>query len=82
VVVEHHHEEPVIREVAVPIPVYVAVPVRRIDRGHLSHPRIDKPSKKVEPVFWGWGGKLRPDAWKPAIEIQKDAKVPLHPQRK
>lgn len=22
--------------------------------------------KKVEPVYWGFGGKLRPDAWKPA----------------
>jgi hypothetical protein len=21
--------------------------------------------KKEEPVYWGWGGKLRPDAWKP-----------------
>ena len=20
----------------------------------------------AEPVYWGWGGKLRPDAWKPA----------------
>ena len=22
--------------------------------------------KHVEPVYWGWGGKLRPDAWQPA----------------
>jgi hypothetical protein len=22
--------------------------------------------KAPEPVYWGWGGKLRPDAWKPA----------------
>jgi hypothetical protein len=24
--------------------------------------------KPAEPVYWGWGGKLRPDAWKPAHE--------------
>jgi hypothetical protein len=22
--------------------------------------------RKTEPVYWGFGGKLRPDAWKPA----------------
>ena len=22
--------------------------------------------KHAEPVYWGWGGKLRPDAWQPA----------------
>ena len=22
--------------------------------------------KAQKPVYWGWGGKLRPDAWKPA----------------
>ncbi len=25
----------------------------------------DKHTKPPEPVYWGWGGKLRPDAWKP-----------------
>jgi hypothetical protein len=29
---------------------------------HLQQPER---AKKVEPVYWGWGGKLRPDAWKP-----------------
>jgi hypothetical protein len=24
-----------------------------------------RPVKQTEPVYWGWGGKLRPDAWKP-----------------
>jgi hypothetical protein len=24
------------------------------------------PHKAAEPVYWGFGGKLRPDAWKPA----------------
>jgi len=23
------------------------------------------PPREAEPVYWGWGGKLRPDAWKP-----------------
>jgi hypothetical protein len=27
-----------------------------------GHPVVHK---KAEPVYWGWGGKLRPDAWKP-----------------
>jgi hypothetical protein len=37
----------------------------------------------VEPVYWGFGGKLRPDAWKPtAADVQKDAKVPREPQKK
>jgi hypothetical protein len=27
--------------------------------------------KSAEPVYWGWGGKLRPDAWKPANANQK-----------
>jgi hypothetical protein len=21
-----------------------------------------------EPVYWGWGGKLRPDAWDPGVK--------------
>jgi hypothetical protein len=29
---------------------------------HLQQPEH---RKKAEPVYWGWGGKLRPDAWKP-----------------
>ena len=27
--------------------------------------------KPAQPEYWGWGGKLRPDAWKPAPEPQK-----------
>jgi hypothetical protein len=76
VVVEHHER---VLEVPVAVPVYVAVPTRRI----VDHPRR-RATKPVEPVYWGWGGKLRPDAWKPttAADVQKDAKVPLTPQRK
>lgn len=29
-------------------------------------PQQVAPPKAPEPVYWGWGGKLRPDAWKPA----------------
>lgn len=33
------------------VPVYIAVPTRPVE------------VKKEEPVYWGWGGKRRPDAW-------------------
>lgn len=69
---EPEPEARVIREV-VPVPVYVAVPVRRHHR-----PGVEpRPQEPAEPVYWGFGGKLRPDAWKPtAADVQKDAKVP------
>jgi len=77
----------IVHEVAVPYPVYVAVPVSgrgRHDRGTPSGAHLEPsvtapqetrgrtrnltdvpaPSTK-EPVYWGNGGKLRPDAWKP-----------------
>ena len=41
------------------VPVYVAVPVKPVE------------VKKAEPVYWGWGGKRRPDAWKEPIIIKK-----------
>lgn len=67
--------------VPVAVPVYVQVPVSRHVRSHgiaersalLPHqlPRLpihvqesERP-KTAEPVYWGWGGKLRPDAWNP-----------------
>ena len=73
IVVEREAPEPRVREVVVPVPVYVAVPTYRSHRG--ANPR---PQRPVEPVYWGWGGKLRPDAWKPltAADVQKDAKIP------
>jgi hypothetical protein len=94
-VVVIERERPVIHEVAVPVPIYVAVPqlhVRARSSGTSysslrtpfvpfdqvsaaavqdttpDHPRQRKPA---EPVYWGWGGKLRPDAWKPANANQK-----------
>jgi hypothetical protein len=83
VIVLDHHEPAVVREVAVPVPVYIPVVVRgrhrQADRTHepstfvpfqsgpaLSHPIERHHSQpKTEPVYWGFGGKLRPDAWKP-----------------
>lgn len=80
VVVEHERPylEPRIREVAVPVavPIYVPVPARGY-RGS-----VRPTPKPVEPVYWGHGGKLRPDAWKTAADVQKDAKVPTEPQKK
>ena len=75
VVVEREAPEPetrVIREV-VPVPVYIAVPTHRHRR-----PGVEpRPLKPAEPVYWGFGGKLRPDAWNPtAADVQKDAKIP------
>jgi hypothetical protein len=84
-------EPPIVREVVVPVPVYVAVGTRSHVRrphvsSHLSDPiynapisfpptfsgprspddsRHAKPDKKAEPVYWGWGGKRRPDSWQP-----------------
>lgn len=40
-------------------PVYVAVPTK---------PREEP--KKEEPVYWGWGGQRRPDAWKEPVIIK------------
>lgn len=73
IVVDHEPAEPRVREVAVPVavPVYITVPSRRHDV-RPGHP----PVKPAEPVYWGWGGKRRPDSWKTAADVQKDAKVP------
>lgn len=68
-----HYEERV-REVAVP--VYVSVP------SHYARPIVHPEPTPAEPVYWGFGGKRRPDTWKEAADVQKDAKVPRHPQRK
>ena len=75
VVVIDHQERPV----PVPVPVYVPVYPRHdrygydrridyadrdfIDRDPLTgRPESPKPA---EPVYWGFGGKRRPDAWQP-----------------
>ena len=79
VIVIEHHDAPQVREVPVAVPVYIPVATRSVrhrfvqqesepDRG------VDRavsdahrgPDKKQEPVYWGFGGKLRPDAWQPS----------------
>jgi hypothetical protein len=78
-VVVEHHDAPV-APVAVPypvaVPVYVGVPTRRnVERITTTietnagpmRARIPVPANcvKAEPVYWGFGGKLRPDTWQP-----------------
>ena len=41
------------------VPVYVPVAVRPVEE-----------KKKEEPVYWGWGGQRRPDAWKEPVIIK------------
>jgi hypothetical protein len=81
VVVIEHHTAPEIHHVPVPVPVYVAVPVvqpRHRSRPHIPAEstfvpfqtgppphRPVKPPSSFGPVYWGFGGKLRPDAWQP-----------------
>ncbi len=73
------HREPQVQQVAVPVPVYVPVYTSRgrlhrneefsgiqestfvpFQSGVAVRPRQEQ---KSEPVYWGFGGKLRPDAW-------------------
>jgi len=63
VVVEHHDPAPQVREVHVAIPVYI--PVNRHRRDHDDRNDSRRRAKDAEPVYWGFGGKLRPDAWQP-----------------
>jgi hypothetical protein len=78
VVVIDHQET--VREVPVPVAVPVYVPVvrshdaertrdgdvfdGRARDGSADHHR-DRDGPKSQPVYWGFGGTLRPDAWKP-----------------
>lgn len=68
-----------IREVPVAVPVYIPVTRSRhhravdvsVDTSNFipfqSGPPAARPvqPRKTEPVYWGFGGKLRPDAWDP-----------------
>jgi hypothetical protein len=47
-----------VEQVPVYVPVYVPVPTRPVE------------VKKEEPVYWGWGGKRRPDAWPEPVIIK------------
>jgi len=77
IVIEHPREEPRVREVPVPVAVPVYVPVRVHRRWPVE------PARPEEPVYWGFGGKLRPDAWKPSDGTQhKPFWVVEGPQKK
>jgi hypothetical protein len=73
-------DRPVVHEVPVAVPVYVAVGGRSTVRhrrepyvvapspfipfGSVTAPRVEPdPPKRAEPVYWGFGGKRRPDTW-------------------
>jgi hypothetical protein len=76
-----------VREVPVAVAVPVYVPVIRGSRHHAvgsatydasnfvpfqSGPPAAQPVlRKEEPVYWGWGGKRRPDSWDPSPEHGK-----------
>jgi hypothetical protein len=75
VVIEHRD-----REIPVPVAVPVYVPVFQ-RRGHVIDRRIDglvdrddlfrrrEDVKPAEPVYWGFGGKLRPGSWQPPPQV-------------
>jgi len=72
-VVVVHDAAPAVQEVPVAVPVYI--PIEQHHRGRDGDGRADGHrgdgddrnghSKPAEPVYWGFGGKLRPDAWQP-----------------
>ena len=79
VVVIEHHEPAQVREVMVPVPVYVPVPTRRPRTQDVIHttettyvpfqsgmpverPAVDRRSEPSN-TYWGFGGRLRSDAW-------------------
>jgi hypothetical protein len=88
------HDRPVVREVAVPVPVYIAVPTHRARSVHdsvdtrtvggvvttsgnriPSEYLVDQSRRPAAPVYWGWGGKPRPDAWQPPPEEKRHSQT-------
>ena len=67
VIVEHHDPAPQVREIPVAVPVYIPVSRHPRDHDNRREARDDsrRRAKDHEPVYWGFGGKLRPDAWQP-----------------
>lgn len=57
-----------LREVVVGSAVHAPVVSTGFGAPHTSRPPGDPPA---HPVYWGWGGRLRPDAWAPAWEAGK-----------
>jgi hypothetical protein len=81
VVIDHQPERIVEVPVLVAVPVFVPSPHSRhhatIDRTYdasnfvpfQTGPSSNGPVKQhSKPVYWGWGGKLRPDAWDPGVK--------------
>jgi hypothetical protein len=85
IVIDHHDAPspaPVVVPYPVAVPVYVGVPSRRHPVGDtimttintdvgVVRARVPVPANcvKAEPVYWGFGGKLRPDSWQPAPTV-------------
>jgi hypothetical protein len=86
IVIEHESPE-YVREVVVPVPVYLPVvsatrgvrhrnvnivrPPRFVDTRIIPFETTPAAGPRVRPAkqeYWGFGGKLRPDAWKPAVK--------------
>jgi hypothetical protein len=80
IVIDHRDETPAPVAVPYPVavPVYVTVPTRRRSGGDsvlttfstdvgVVKARVPLPANcvKAEPVYWGFGGKLRPGSWQP-----------------
>jgi hypothetical protein len=79
VVIEHHAPAPAPQVIVQQVPGYVPVPVTQTRARHapaqravtppspfyVGQVREPEPRKAPEPVYWGFGGKLRPDAWQP-----------------
>ena len=81
VVIEHERPVVREVVVPVAVPVYVPVVTHRRVHVRPEQHRVDllpygnavppisyltdTPVKKREPEYWGWGGKRRPDSWKP-----------------
>lgn len=84
VIVDHHEPQP--QPVVVQVPVYVPVVQHSRHRRAVERPAVEstfvpfqfgpppfKPAVQQqprEPVYWGFGGKLRPDAWKPDGHVE------------
>jgi len=58
----------------VPVAVPVYAPIQRFIPADRFPGQLREFHKPVEPVYWGWDGKLRPDAWKPDPREQRDRK--------
>jgi hypothetical protein len=80
VIVVEHREPPQVREVIVPVYVPVVSRSHRGDRtvsGAQTYDTRFIPTTGLSapppppPVYWGFGGKLRPDAWQPTPTVQE-----------